>query len=314
MIMSDIEPLVSVVMPVYNSELFLAEAIDSILNQTLKNFEFLIVYDESKDSTYTILDRYNKSDSRIKIIYGQNEGLIGALNKGFKYARGKYIARMDADDISLPNRLAKQVALLEMENADVCGCHYALVDPNNRIIQYISMPVTASSVLLYSCYRTPFPHPGVMIKKNSMTEKSLLYGTSLFSAIEDYDLWVRMIFAGLILMNVDDVLLRYRIHTGSISQQKKNFIRRESNDLSDLIFIRSHEKLQNCFHALIKQEIMPNADIEAAINYAFLEIIHKLSFKEARLLLNKFGYVRFIQLLLPTIFRRIVAIKDRLKK
>jgi len=113
---------VSIVMSVYNAQKYLDEAIESILNQTYSNFEFIIINDGSTDKSLEIIENYAKKDSRIIVINRENKGLIYSLNEGIRKANGKYIARMDADDISLPQRLEKQVEFMEKnKNIGICG-------------------------------------------------------------------------------------------------------------------------------------------------------------------------------------------------
>lgn len=128
-----IQPLISVVLPVYNVEKYIGEAMDSILNQTIQDFEILIIDDCSTDNTILVAEAYN--DNRIKIIRKErNLGLIHSLNLGFSIAKGKYIARMDGDDVSIPERFTAQVKFLE-ENGGiiVCGTTYSIIGSNQTI-------------------------------------------------------------------------------------------------------------------------------------------------------------------------------------
>ena len=126
------KPLVSVVMPTYNAEQYLNETMDSLLSQTFKNFELLIIDDASKDNTRKIIRSYK--DARIKLINGPQKGLAAALNYGIKIANGKYIARMDADDIALPERFAKEVEFLEKNPEYIATAHNVIVvDKNGNI-------------------------------------------------------------------------------------------------------------------------------------------------------------------------------------
>ena len=142
-------PLISVVMPVYNSAPFLAEAIESILSQTLRDFELLIVYDNSNDSSLEIIRNYQQVDNRIKIIYGINNGLIGALNQGMEAAQGKFVARMDSDDISLPLRFEKQVQLMESVGGDICGCHFLIINDIGKLVDAKLVPLCPSSFSIF---------------------------------------------------------------------------------------------------------------------------------------------------------------------
>ena len=129
------EPQVSIIMPVYNGEKFLKEAIESILSQTFTDFEFIIVNDGSIDSSLKIIREYANRDSRIKIIDQKNTGIIGALNNALKASKGTYIARMDSDDISNPDRLKKQIEYIEKENAYLCGTWAISIDKNGKEIK-----------------------------------------------------------------------------------------------------------------------------------------------------------------------------------
>ena len=209
--------MISVVMPVYNGEKFLKEAIESILNQTYKDFEFLIVYDESTDGTLSIIQEFQKRDERVVLVYGDGERIIGALNKGIKKARGKYIARMDADDISLLTRFEKQINHMESLGLDICGGHSLLIDSDGTINGIGVMPRSHDLCGLSMMFRVPFPHPGVMIRKGFLTDYSLEYGQSIYQTAEDFDMWVRMFSAGAKFGNVDDIVVRYRVLDNSLS-------------------------------------------------------------------------------------------------
>ena len=118
------KPLISVLMPVYESEKFLEISIKSILNQTFKNFELLIVYDKSSDKSLSIIKKYQNLDKRIVLIKGNGKKLIGALNLGYLKSKGKFIARMDADDISLSKRFEKQLNYMKKNELDICASHF----------------------------------------------------------------------------------------------------------------------------------------------------------------------------------------------
>ena len=211
------DPMISVVMPVYNGEKFLKEAIKSILNQTYKDFEFLIVYDESTDGTLSIIQEFQEQDARVVLINGDKEGISGALNKGIIEAKGKYIARMDADDISLPIRFEKQISHMQNLGLDICGGHSLLIDSDGKINGIGIMPRSHDLCGLAMMFRVPFPHPGVMIRKGFLTDYSLEYGQSTYQAAEDFDMWVRMFSAGAKFGNVDDIVVQYRVLSDSLS-------------------------------------------------------------------------------------------------
>jgi len=213
--LSKISPLVSVVMSVYNGETFLREAIESVLNQTSSDFEFIIINDGSSDKSLSIIQSYN--DKRIILIDNEgNKGLIYSLNKGLEIAKGKYIARMDADDICLPERLDLQVKqFLNHPNAMIVGSDYYLLDgEKNKYIKNINDSDYLKAVLLF----TPcFCHPTVMMK-NVFKDKQVFYDKDFIHA-EDYKLWTDLYAFGDYL-NIDKPLLKYRHHASQISNQK----------------------------------------------------------------------------------------------
>lgn len=201
-------------MPVYNCELFVQTAIESILNQSYIDFEFLIIDDASTDTTVAIIKSYN--DSRIQLIEKSiNSGYTNSLNYGFSIANGKYIARMDGDDISYPQRFAKQIAFLEAnEEVVVCGTNYKIVGNDKKI----TIPENHDTIKLDLLVGNCILHPSVMIRKKILDEFSISYDT-LKEPTEDYDLWVRLLPLGK-LHNLQEVLLEYRLHTNQVSRKR----------------------------------------------------------------------------------------------
>tara|TARA_R110002124_G_scaffold185407_1_gene352845 strand:+ start:6412 stop:7446 length:1035 start_codon:yes stop_codon:yes gene_type:complete len=209
-----VTPFISVIMPVYNCELYLKEAIDSILNQTYANFEFFIIDDASTDQTLSIIKAYD--DIRINLVEKEvNSGLTKSLNIGLSMAKGKYIARMDGDDISLPERFAKQLSFLDRNPEYVlCGSNYSIIGSN----QVVTLPETNEDIklgLLKSCV---IAHPSVMFRNSILLENNIKYDSSKEPA-EDYHLWVQLISKGK-FYNIQELLLRYRVHDKQISQKK----------------------------------------------------------------------------------------------
>lgn len=200
-------------MSVYNGELYLREAIDSILNQTFNDFEFLIIDDASTDSTPEILCSYH--DPRIRIIRNtENLGLTKSLNKGLKLAKGEYIARMDADDISLPERFDKQVDFLD-SHPDI-----ALVGTAKQIIDQEGNTIGTFFSLLQPQYRdflkaNRITHGSIMVRQKIL-EKYSGYN-ELFKKSQDYALWLQM-SKEYRLHNIHDVLYKQRIHQKSVSK------------------------------------------------------------------------------------------------
>jgi glycosyltransferase involved in cell wall biosynthesis len=215
-------PKISVVMSVYNGEKYLAEAINSILQQTYSDFEFIIIDDGSTDGSLKIIRQFVRDESRIVLISRENKGLVKSLNEGIRLSKGEYIARMDADDISMPNRFEKQVKLMEREELHVCGCHFYVVDENNR---YKSTRILSTSSVLNKfilCRTVPFAHGSVMIRKEFIVINRLLYGMTNYYKAEDYALWLEFNNKGARISNVNDFLFKYRDLDGSLSKQKMN--------------------------------------------------------------------------------------------
>lgn len=206
------EPLVSVLLPVFNAEKYISEAIESIQNQSFRDFELLIINDGSTDGTLEILQQHKKADDRIVIISRANKGLVDTLNEGVDIARGQWIARMDADDIALPNRFALQLSMLAQTGADICGgwiqCFGA---SDTRIIKH---PISDEAIKTALYFGSAFAHPTVMMRTDKI--KQLRYD-KLWEKCEDYDLWQRAVSAGWKMANVPEVVLRYRQHENQIS-------------------------------------------------------------------------------------------------
>lgn len=214
-------PCISVIMPVYNGEKYIEEAIMSILSQTFTDFEFIIINDGSTDASQSIISSYAEKDSRIRVIEQENIGLIRSLNKGLKHARSKYIARMDADDISLPKRLEQQLMKMEEEKLDLCGCHYFSVDDQNQYLDATVVSCDTDLNRLALSYNVPFAHGSVMIRREFLEQHSFEYGQTKFKSAEDYALWIKCVESGANISNVDEFLFKYRDIAGTLSKQKK---------------------------------------------------------------------------------------------
>jgi len=206
-------PKVSIVMPLYNAEQFVRSAVESILNQTYTNFEFLIINDSATDSSRKIVGEIE--DSRIRIVdHPKNQGLVASLNHGFSLASGEYIARMDHDDVSRPDRIEKQVRFLD-ENLQVAlvGSWFEYIDKG--IV--IRAPVTSREIRYFSLFNSPFGHPTVMIRKSALAGLPGPYDPD-FQMAEDYELWCRLIDLKE-TANLPEILLDYRIHPQQMSAQ-----------------------------------------------------------------------------------------------
>jgi hypothetical protein len=204
-------PAVSVVLPVYNSEPYLAEALDSILRQTFDDFELIAVYDASTDNSRTRLEDAARRDSRVRVVDGPGRGLVDALNLGLERARGEFIARMDADDVSQSTRFARQVEYLRANpQIAVVGSAITLIDAAGRVMREIDYPLTPAEVDRFLIETgSALAHPAVMARRDAML--SVGGYRSLFQHAEDYDLWLRLAERHS-LANLPERLLRYRHH------------------------------------------------------------------------------------------------------
>ena len=210
------QPKISVIMPVYNGERYLRESIESVIGQTFKDFEFIIINDGSKDNSLKIIEEYRLKDNRIKIIEQENSGVIQALNNGIKIAKGEYIARMDADDVSLPERLEKQIFFLEKEKAVLCGSWAITINEEGKEIDKMNYPKsTWLKNKLYLLRGNPFIHPTVMFKKEEIVKIGLYKN---HRHIEDYELWTRVV-SKYKSINIPEYLLKYRIHNDQITKK-----------------------------------------------------------------------------------------------
>ncbi len=206
-------PLVSVVMSAYNAEKYIKEAIDSILGQTFTDFEFIIINDGSTDGTLKIIKSYK--DPRIVLISRKNKGLVASLNEGIERARGKYIARMDADDISMPERFEKQVEYLESHpEVGVVSSFVKMVDPDGNDIGIWQDDVatkTYEEITNMIVKKNCFSHPSVVIRTKIIKH----YKYRNIKAAEDYELWLRMVSDGIVLAKIPEFLYLYRQHDSS---------------------------------------------------------------------------------------------------
>jgi glycosyltransferase involved in cell wall biosynthesis len=229
-------PLVTVLIPVFNAEKYLREAIESILNQTYKNLEILIINDGSTDQSEDIILSY--SDDRIRYIKNQqNIKLISTLNLGIKEAKGKYIARMDADDVSMLNRIEKQVRFLE-ENPSyiLCGSNVKLIKNDQKTDEIIHYHNDSSDIKFALAFYCPFIHPTVLIRKEILVIHNLFYD-SMFLHAEDYHLWTKLVDFG-DFINLQDELVYYRIHEHQISSEHKEFQKLKMKEIQNQFLIK----------------------------------------------------------------------------
>lgn len=221
---------VTVLLPVYNGETYLLEAIESILNQTFTDFEFLIIDDGSTDNTWDILNKFN--DSRIRLIKNnQNMGITKTLNKGLQLARGNYVARMDADDICFPERLQRQKAFLDDNlNFAMVGSWIEVIDEVGRKIKRINFPIVSYCLRWRLLYTNTFVHSAVMFRKNAVLDIGGYLDN--YRHAEDYDLWSRLSTHWKVA-NIPAVLVSWRSCRESVSVKNANKQKEKTEQIAE---------------------------------------------------------------------------------
>lgn len=213
--------LVSVILPVFNGEKYLNESIKSILRQTHKNFELIIINDGSTDKSDDEIRKY-LIDKRIKYFSRANKGLVHTLNEAINLSNGDFIARMDQDDICNPDRLHKQLYFMKTQNLDICGSSYEIINEFGTKIKTV-MSLNENFEIFLSAMMVPFIHPSVMFR-NFFREKDIFYGNINKVEAEDYDLWIKLYGKNLVFGNINDILIKYRILDSSMSRTNKSRI------------------------------------------------------------------------------------------
>ena len=210
-------PEISVIMSVYNGVEYVAEAVESILNQTFSDFELIVIDDCSTDTTGEILKRLAERDERVKVHPNEvNLRLPSSLNKAILLARGRYIARMDADDIALPDRLERQYAFMEAHpNVALSSCRFMTL--KNGVISSggCGGKCDSASIKALLLVTNPILHPGIIAKADAIRE--LLYDKT-FTCTEDMELWTRFVMAGYEAEILPEYLMIYRLHDKQITE------------------------------------------------------------------------------------------------
>lgn len=215
--MTSMKPLVSVIVPVYNGAAYLAESIESILSQSFKNFELIVINDGSKDNSEEVIQKF-LNDPRVKYVRQKNMGLAKTLNVAIEMAEGDLIARQDQDDISFANRLEKQVRLFG-ENPDVglIGGGAEIIDVSGKQTGRSHRNFTEDGkIKAFLIFDNPIFHSSVMFRK-SLFESVGKYSWILERQPEDYDLWSRMALSSRVL-GIEEAVIQYRETPGSMSR------------------------------------------------------------------------------------------------
>ena len=209
-------PAISVVLPVYNAEAYVREAVESILAQSFTDFELIAVDDGSTDGGGAVLRELAARDTRIVLVERPNDGLVSALNEGIARARAEFIARMDADDVAMPERFALQHArMIQEPELAVLGSFIRVMDGGGNIIRLGEYPLTPKAAARHVERGCPVAHPAVMMRRDAVLKAGGY--RKAFRHAEDYDLWLRMSGSGHAMANLPWPLLNYREHGANVS-------------------------------------------------------------------------------------------------
>lgn len=225
------QPLVSVVMATYNEKPSIVQlAIRSILEQTYHNFELLIFDDSTKPETINAINEMSK-DVRVKIHrFNERKGFVSSLNEGLRIAKGEFIARMDGDDYSYPERFEKELTYLSKNpNVIVTGGQVDIMNEIGEITSHRSYPLGGVKLLLFSCFRNPLAHPTIMMRRE-IIDKGYRYNESLKMS-EDLDFWLRLINDGYTISNLNDTLLKFRVQDNFADKRVNDVQRKYMSDV-----------------------------------------------------------------------------------
>lgn len=248
--------MLSVIMSVFNADNYLRDSIESVLSQTYKDFEFIIINDGSNDKSLEIINSFCNKDSRIILINRENKGLIYSLNEGIKIAKGLFLARMDADDICLPNRFEEQIKFLNNNSeVGVCGSCIEIFGEN---IKSSNWKISSSDKRLKAelLFSSCFAHPSVMFNKKLLGNK-IQYNSNFIHA-EDFELWVRLSYITK-FSNIKKSLLKYRVSNNSITR------------LADKDELKRYEILNKIFNYHLVKLNITNNEKENNIHFCLSE-------------------------------------------
>lgn len=289
-------PLISVVMPVYNRELYLKESIESILNQTFSDFEFIIVDDQSTDSSWQIILEYANKDPRIVAVKNTGKkGCYPARNCGHRLAKGKYIAVMDSDDIALPERLQTQFDFMEQNpEIGICGSWLKSFGAEEKVIRSPENHEEIHDLMFFSC---AIPHQTAMYR----IANQILYYSEEYTSAQDYELFCRNI-NDFKFVNIPEVLLLYRVHEKQIStatkkEQQDNVNRTRLKNLHNIGINLTNEE-QQLYGDFFLEGFVPKNIHEIVV---IINIFEKISDTG-----KNFGYGKIFQQILKNFIRNTV--------
>ena len=249
---------VTVLLTVYNRK-SVSDTIESILNQSYSDFKLLIIDNASTDGTYELIRKYEEKDSRICVIRNsENRGQIYSLNLGLSLSDSEYIARIDADDLMLPQRLEKQIEFLDKNpHSVICGSWYQTISDDNKLFLKKTPACSNEAIRLLLPIMSPFCHPSVMIRSSVIKKNNIKYNES-FEIAADYNFWIELLNFG-DGYNLPEVLLYYRVGLSNDSYIKKEITKKETFYIREKLI----EGLQDSNKKRILQEII---QIEEKIN------------------------------------------------
>lgn len=258
-------PRATVLLPVYNGEAYLAEAIESVLGQTFPDFELLVIDDGSKDGSWQILESYAAKDARVRPIRQANIGLAATLNRGLELATGDYIARLDSDDLCEPRRLEAQVRFMDANpEVGLCGAGYRIFGESVKTEDASPRFTDSESLSCGLLFRNQFAHPSVMIRRETIERTGLVYDPEFVA--EDYEYWTRLAKVTR-LACLPEILIRYRVHREQRTEHVREYALSRllplwSRSLKELGFAPTDDDLRR--HALIFQPpfSMPEGALE----------------------------------------------------
>jgi len=211
------KPEISVIMPVYNAEQFILEAVNSILSQSFTNFEFIIIDDGSTDRSAELIESF--VDDRIRLFKSAKKGIVHQLNIGIKKSEASFIARMDADDISENRRLEKQYNfLLENSDIDIVGTNFTFINGKGKIVGNKKYPENYDDIKFMMPVESSVCHPSVLFRKNIFAKTGMYLPE--FETAEDHELFLRLINSGKVFYNIQEQLYRYRMHAQINAEEK----------------------------------------------------------------------------------------------
>lgn len=308
-----ITPKISVIMSVFNAGDYLSSSISSILNQSFKDFEFIIVDDNSSDNSLAIIESFIKMDKRIVLIKNNKnngaKGFIKNLNTCIKKSKSQVIARMDADDISHFNRLKLQFLYLESHpEVSLVGTSVNLIDEKSQVIDAIRLPLNPEYILPK---RNCIFHPTIMFRKdNLMYREKMLY-------CEDYDLYLRMLSDGKKIKNMSEILLSYRILPNSISRNKA-FIQNIFSNKASEFFLERNNTSKDSYSHFNPFEYEKSIDINSPEGriYQLKSFVYSNQFEMCRKMckeyIKKYGFsLEVIRLYLISLIPKIVLFTYR---